>query len=243
MSATGNLPKVVRMLRPAAGTAVAEVVLFPHAGAFPGTYHQLAARLPSTVSVRIVTPRVPDAELGVIADALNECSGAPRLFAGHSLGALLAWQVTAALDGAALPELLVLSAALPPEETQDRLRQAADLDEQALVRHLHDTGALKGAATDNDMLRDYYVKAYRGDIRLALSRFALPASPIDVPVLTLCGMSDPVASCADVRRWEQHTSAPVEHACLPGEHDYFYSSPQVATVLSQALTGLRRAAS
>ncbi|MEO6503459.1 MAG: alpha/beta fold hydrolase [Jatrophihabitantaceae bacterium] len=240
------------MLRPAAGIPVAEIVLFPHAGAYPGTYHQLAAWLPGTVSVRVVTPRATCAGVAEIAEALGAHSEAladvrpqarprlPRLFAGHSLGGLLAWQVTAALDGAALPDILVLSAALPPEVTRDRLRRSSLLDDLGLLRHLRDTGSLDGAAADNDKLRDYYLKAYREDVRLALDRFPLSASPVGVPVLTMCGTADPVASCAEVRRWEQHTTGPVEHVCVPGGHDYFYTAPQVATVLSQALAGARR---
>lgn len=244
---TGTGPRgVLRTLRPATGPAVAEIVFFPHAGAYAGTYHPLAARLPSTVSVRVVTPRAQGAGVAEIAEVLAERSGAdsgaPRMFAGHSLGGLLAWQVTAALDGAALPDILVLSAALPPDVLQDRLRRSALLDEPGLLRHLRDTGALDGAATDNDRLRDYYVKAYREDVRLALDRFPLSASVIDVPVLTMCGTADSVASCAEVRRWEQHATGPVEHAHLPGGHDYFYTAPQVATLLSQAVAGARRPA-
>lgn len=245
MTAAGR-PSVLRTLRTAVGPAVAEIVFFPHAGAYPGTYHALAGRLPSTVSVRVVTPRAPGAGVAEIADVLSEhseaSSGVARMFAGHSLGGLLAWQVTAALDGAALPDILVQSAALPPEVTQDRLRRSSLLDDPGLLAHLRETGALDGAATDNDKLRDYYVKAYREDVRLALDRFRLPAAPIGVPVLTMCGTADPVASCAEVRRWEQHTTGPAEHVHVPGAHDYFYTAPQVATLLSQALADARRAA-
>lgn len=244
MTAAGR-SGVLRTLRPATGPAVAEIVLFPHAGAYPGTYYGLAGRLPSTVSVRIVTPRAPGAGVAEIAGALAGTasdSPGPRMFAGHSLGGLLAWQVTAALDGAALPDLLVLSAALPPDVTQDRLRRSSLLDDPGLLLHLRDTGALDGAATDNDKLRDYYVNAYREDVRLALDRFPLPAHPIGVPVLTMCGTADPVASCEEVRRWEQHTTAPVEHVHVPGTHDYFYTAPQVATLLSRALADVRRRA-
>jgi surfactin synthase thioesterase subunit len=211
-------------------------VLFPHAGAYPGTYSALAGRLPSTVDVRIVTPRASGAGVARIVEALAEHSGVPRMFAGHSLGGLLAWQVVAALDGAALPDLLVLSATLPPELSLERLRRSSQLDEPGLLRHLHDTGALDGTAIDA-RLRDYYVKAYRQDVRLALDRFPLPAGPIAVPVLTMCATADRVVSCEEVGRWERHTTGPVEHLHVPGAHDYFYTEPQVATLLSRALTG------
>ncbi len=238
---SGTRPDVLRVLRPAAGVAVAEVVIFPHAGAYAGTYHSLAARLPSTVGVRVVTARAAGAQPAEIAGALAEHSGLPRMFAGHSLGGLLAWHVTAALTGAALPEVLVLSAALPPDATRERLRRVAGLDGAQLERHLRDTGALDGAATGDGRLREYYVKAYRDDVRLALGWLPAGQPRLGVPLLTLCGTDDLVTSCAEVRHWEQHTAGPVEHACVPGAHDFFYTSPQVTTVLSRALAGARRA--
>ncbi|WP_212735632.1 thioesterase II family protein, partial [Herbidospora galbida] len=112
----------------ASPSATAELVCFPHAGGAAAYWYPLSALLaPGVETLAVQYPgrqdrhrEPPVTDLHALADRLAEVLGEPaarpRVFLGHSMGASLAYEVAARLEGreGAAPVRLILSGRRAP---------------------------------------------------------------------------------------------------------------------------------
>lgn len=161
-------------------------------------------------------------------------AGVPYAVLGHSLGALLAHRLTAALSQAP-PSLLVVSCC-PPPHLADRLGAGAEELLGAAAQELRATSGRAGA--------DRTWAAGRSDLELGreLTGGAGPQGggprPVDVPVLALYGADDPLFPGAAVRGWERWTRAGFTAREVPGGHFCFREDAAAyVTTVREALRG------
>lgn len=230
---------VTRVRRP---DAVADLYCFAHAGGSPGEYVRFGDELTDVQvhgvqlpgrGARRAEPAVTDmAELveGVL-DAFEP--ERPFAFLGHSLGGLVAFEVTRALRarGRALPSHLFLSSSPPPPLTRGRTPVHTLPDEQLLAEIERRWGRLPEQVHADATLRAMALEVFRADIRLFETYPYEEQPPLSLPVHVFAG--DQERDTLLVENWSAHTTGPFSATHLPGGHFYFRDPAQRGRLLSR----------
>ncbi|MGW7383057.1 thioesterase II family protein [Streptomyces sp. NPDC054794] len=226
--------------------AGAELICFPHAGGSAVAHRPLAAVLAGRVAVtgvqypgrqdRIAEPVVTD--LHALADAVAQQlaaadAGIPRVFFGHSMGAIVAYE-TALRLGDAGPVHLIAAGRPAPSRIRDT--HAHLLSDDALLEQVVELGGTEVELLDHPELRELVLPVIRGDYRASETYRQREGQGLGCPVTVLVGDADPLTPLADARAWAPHTMGPCRVRVLPGDH-FFVSGHwgTVADVARQAL--------
>ncbi|MBG0856964.1 thioesterase [Streptomyces spinoverrucosus] len=224
-----------------------QLICFPHAGGAASAYLPLARALGPTLDVLAAQypgrqdrrRERPVEDLTRLADALTEqvrrtATGPYALF-GHSMGAVLAYEVARRLADhrSAGPVALILSgrgAPGPVPHPHDRL--ATDEEILRAVRRL---GSSAGAVLDDPELRELAMPALRADYAALGSYVWTPGPQLTVPVTVLVGDSDPVVDVAQAEAWSHFTTASTRTLVFAGGHFFLDQHlPQVAEAVVSA---------
>lgn len=221
--------------------APVRLVCFPHAGGSASFYLPLARHFGDRVEVRAVQypgrldryrePAITDLGLLAdrVADALTDTVEGPFAFFGHSMGAILAFEVTRRLErrGALLPEVLFASGRRAPSVVREgNVHRCDDAGVIAEIRRLGGTDA--GLLTDPEMI-DMIMPALRADYTAIESyRCDPPQATVGAPIEVLIGDADPRVAVEDAKSWALHTSATCAIRVFSGGH--FYLAEQASEV-------------
>jgi surfactin synthase thioesterase subunit len=227
--------------RPGRGTSL-RLFCFHHAGGGASVFGDWQRVLGPSVTVlpvqlpgrerRIREPRFTDlvALTPELAGHLDPYLGEPYVFYGHSMGALVAWDLIAfrAAAGRRLPEALLVGACTPPH-LRPVSSTTRNLSQEGLVQWLLDAGGM------SPMVLKYpeWVRAatalLRDDLDLCDSHrhadHADPA-PLPFPIHAFAGRSDPLIGADIVAGWARHTQRPSDLYAVPGGHLFIRDSPE-----------------
>ncbi|MFH8387747.1 thioesterase II family protein [Kitasatospora sp. NPDC018058] len=233
----------IRRYHPSSASEV-RVVCFPHAGGSASSYYWLSAALPSTVEMlgiqypgrqdRRFEPPVEDAEalVGLVLDELRAWSDRPLVLFGHSMGALLAFEVARRLE--ALPGreplgLVVSGRAAPAARRGDR---SLPMTDDAILAELRTLSGTDPSVLDDAELRELVVSVMRTDYRVVSGYTYRPGPALRCPVAVLTGEDDPRVTEEEAAAWQVHTSGEFSLRSFPGGHFYFGDRPrEVAAAL------------
>ncbi|CAL9375433.1 Thioesterase PikA5 [Streptomyces sp. enrichment culture] len=224
------------------------LVCFPHAGGSASYFRPLAIALsPRVETVAVQYPgrqeRRAEAPLESVEQLADEAFGAlratlsgPFAFFGHSLGALVAFEVARRFEaaGGERPRWLFASAGCAPSVLR---RPTAHLADDATLRaELSALGAADRGALSAAEIRALPLPAIRADYRAVERYRADPGARIGVPVTALVGTEDPIVSPDDAAAWTRHTTAAGAVRVFDGGH--FYLDHQVHGVAGTVLEAL-----
>lgn len=159
----------------------------------------------------------------------------PFTLFGHSLGALLSYEVALALRAAGCPEpdrLYVSGFPAPHLPRQsDGITALADRELVGEVGRRH--GGLPPQVLTDENLLTVTARALRADYR-ALENYEWTArGRLDCAVNVLGGREDSIPETS-LRAWQEHAAAPISLRLLPGGHYYFR---QQRSILLRILAG------
>ncbi|KVL62023.1 type I polyketide synthase [Burkholderia ubonensis] len=219
----------------------ARIVTFPFAGGSDASYADIARELGdafafTTLSLpgRGATQHIPfyDDWPSLVDDLATEIArlddGSPLFLFGHSLGALLAYEVARELEqrGGAQPAGVFLSGHPAPsrERATDAWRQQTHaLPDAGFVEAVRRWGFFPDAVLDDPDVARYVLPPLRADLRLAETYRHAHGSALRAPCAIYGGAADPSTTVDDLRAWRAHVSP--HHACpvesFDGNHFYF----------------------
>ncbi|MCF6521791.1 thioesterase [Streptomyces sp. JJ36] len=223
---------------PAGPYDVLPLISFPYAGGTPSAFHDWPQHLGERVRVvpvllpgrglrlreepyTVLEPLARDVARALLDHGLTTGGYA---FFGHSMGALLAYEVACELRRRGEPEPLHLfvSGSRAPHLYGDRADHALDDDElRAVVRDLG------GLGPDENVGRAYLdrrLPALRADLRACELYRWQPRTPLTTPVTAVSATDDPVATEVQVDAWKITTAGPFARLHLPGNH-FFLNGP------------------
>ncbi|MEV8505704.1 alpha/beta fold hydrolase [Actinoplanes sp. NPDC051475] len=215
-----------------ASDATMSLVCLPHAGGSASFYFPVSRALAPAIDVVAVQypgrqdrrhePNIDSlTELADrIVDALSPSDGRPFALFGHSMGAVLAYEVALRLTAAGLPapsRLFLSGRRAPSRHRDDRVHLMSDRDILAQIRRLNGTEA---AALDDPDIRDMILPVMRSDYRAVETYRHDSSRVLACPVTVLTGDRDPLVTIEEARAWEEHTSGTTELVVLPGGHFY-----------------------
>ncbi|MET9853365.1 alpha/beta fold hydrolase [Streptomyces sp. NPDC006450] len=237
----------IRRFRPARPGAP-RLLCLPHAGGSAGFYLPFAQELAPEVNVLAVQyPGRQDRRAEPASLSLTELAEAlfrlldpedqtPLTLFGHSMGAVVSFELARLLEAAGRPPAHLVASArrgphLPPGPSFHHLGDAALLAE---VSRLNGTDV--PPLEDEDILR-MALPALRADFRAVESHVHTPGPPLTCPVTAMTGTTDPRVPLRDARTWSTTTRGPFTLSLHPGGH--FYLVPrhsEVTTELRSLLT-------
>ncbi|MGG8409551.1 thioesterase II family protein [Streptomyces sp. 12297] len=238
----------LRRLTPAAPQQPVRLVCFPHAGGSAGWFRPLARALPPGIDVLAVqypgrqdrrreplitsVPRLADAAFTALRRELD----APFAFFGHSLGAVVAFEVARRFEQLtpAGPTRLFASARRAPSVVRDETVHLRD--DEGLVAEMVRLGGTERAVLDDPELRQLVLPVVRADYRAVETYRATPGARLTCPVSVLVGDADPVTPVADAVPWKAHSTRGTDLHVFPGGH--FYLERHTADVASTVAAAL-----
>jgi surfactin synthase thioesterase subunit len=147
-------------------------------------------------------------------------------FFGHSMGALLAFEIARKLQPRGWsPEVLFLSGEPAPHLPAVWTKPEHELDDDTLVRELVARGVLPDAV-DRELLSES-LPVLRADLRICASYRFSKGPRLHCPIAAFCGASDPLASKEQVSAWAAHTRGDFSIRTLPGGHHFIRSARRI----------------
>lgn len=211
--------------------AKVRLVCFPYAGGGPGAFRGWPDLTLPTVEVWAAQPPGREARLGEpphrslapvvegLLAAFTPLLDRPYALFGHSMGALLAFELARGLRaaGAPLPICLFVSGAGAPHLP---LRREAihDKDEAGFAEGLRRMNGVPAGVMDDPALWGLFAPTLRADMTLCETYTMAPGEPLDCPVSALGGLEDPDVLREDLDAWREHTRGPFQVRMLPGDH-------------------------
>jgi medium-chain acyl-[acyl-carrier-protein] hydrolase len=220
----------------------------PYAGGSASVFRSWAERLPPDVELcpvqlpgresRLSEPRYE--RIAPLTRALAHALGGeldrPVALFGHSLGALLAYELARRFQSmGATPALLCVSGHRAPH-LPSRHPAVHDLPDVEFEDELRRLDGTPEPVLANPELRELMLPLLRSDFALAETYEHEPGDILDCPIVAFGGEGDPVVDEEELVGWAACTRGPFRHRMLPGRHFFLNSaSDQLVGELAKEL--------
>jgi surfactin synthase thioesterase subunit len=206
------------------------LVCLPHAGGTATSFARWSTLFPPTVELLAVQypgrqerhhePHVEDIMRMAppIADELAAGDDLPIALFGHSMGAVVAFEVARRLEaGGVRPVWLFPSGRPAPGPHHGDIGHR---DDESLLAEMREFNATDERLLGDEEIRALILRTMRSDFKAMDTYRYEPGAPLSCPVTALTGDADTRVSHADAAAWERHTTGAFEVRTFPGGHFY-----------------------
>ncbi|MBP2333560.1 thioesterase II family protein [Corynebacterium freneyi] len=227
------------------------LILCPHAGAGASSQRELSDLCAPWCTPSVVQypgrqdriGRTPARSITDIADAVaRELAAQPAadtrelVIFGHSMGALVAFELARSCGREGLPVAhLVVSAAVPPHAVAAEPRHP--VTDRGIIDRLVGLAGTDDAILADPDLVSLAIGALRADYAMTDSYGCGKDAAVSCPISVLGGDSDPIVPFTRLWGWRAHTTADCSVSLFRGGHFYLSTQlPAVAEFLGRACT-------
>ena len=220
---------------------------FPHAGAGALIYRSWQDSLPADIEVcpiqlpgrgtrlmeRPFTQLTPLVE--ALAQALAPLLDMPFAFFGHSLGALVSFELARRIrrQYGRHPVRLLVSAARAPQIPQ-RESPIHALPEKEFLAELRRLNGTPSELLDHDELMEIMLPLLQADFAVYETYSYSNEPPLNCPISAFGGLQDQRVNDRDLQAWRAQTDGAFSLRMLPGDH-FFLREPLLLRVLTNEL--------
>ncbi|HKR64418.1 MAG TPA: alpha/beta fold hydrolase [Thermoanaerobaculia bacterium] len=208
---------------------------FPHAGASATAFHSWSRLLPADMELRALQlpgrtyrfsePNIVD--MGELLDRAHEAIAPfldrPFLFFGHSMGALIAFELARRVRSAPLEHLVVSGRRAPQLPTG--VPPLHQLDDATFRNELERIFGMPRALLDDPALMAPAMPALRADFAAMEGWSYAPAAPLDVRMTALGGREDLGLRPGDIEAWQEQTTGRFASRWFDGAHFFLNQRP------------------
>ncbi|MFF5448529.1 thioesterase II family protein [Streptomyces sp. NPDC012888] len=244
--AAGGESDWFRAFSPSPGAAV-RLLCLPHAGGSAGYWFPAAKALAPGIEVLAVQypgrhdrrqdPLVPEVSVlaDLIADELAAYADRPLAVLGHSMGAVVGFEVVQRLEarGRAAVELFVSGRRAPSAVRGDQWHQVGEAE---LIAEIKSLGGAGSELLDDPEIRAMMLPVIRNDYRAVETHVYRPGARVSCPVTVLTGDADPKVTVDEAMAWQDHTTGAFRAEVFPGGH--FYLADHLDAVLATVTAAL-----
>lgn len=162
-----------------------------------------------------------------IAVAIAAEDTVPLLF-GHSMGAILAFEVARRLESLGRPAAHLFVSGRPAPLLSRPVAVVSDLPHEQMVQVLRDYGAADEEILQHEELLGLLMPVIRADFAMIESYQYRPGPPLPCPVTSWCGSHDPEIHPEEMQGWACETTAGWRLFVRPGGH--FFLSDHVEEI-------------
>ncbi len=229
----------------------------PYAGGNASIFHDWAAHLPETVDLcPIQLPgrgaRINETSFRHLANLITAIVkeikpylGIPFVFFGHSLGALIAFEIShkLRLEHLPVPAHLVVSGCAAPNQEIKR-RSLSSLPKLTLIEELARLNGTPKELLRNDEIMELMLPSLRADFSLYESYCYQRRSLLECPVTAFGGIRDQEVNLQQLDSWRNETRSRFLLYRLPGNHFFLHGKEAdlIALMLQQLNSIIYKAA-
>ncbi|MEO6087650.1 MAG: alpha/beta fold hydrolase [Umezawaea sp.] len=203
------------------------LVCLPFAGAGASAFGHWQALAGDEVDVRPV--RLPGRERRIdeepyrdvrtaVEGLLPDVTGSRVALFGHSLGAVLAYELAVALQDTT--EVLALFASGSPRPGDPRADRATGLPDDEFLARVAGFAGVTHEALDDPEMREMVLPTLRADVEMHENYLPSTESGLAVPVVAVRGEDDDLVTYEQAESWSKVAAGRFEHVELPGGHMY-----------------------
>ncbi len=237
LSAARAQPWIVTC-REAAGP---RLVCIPYAGGGPSVFRGWPQHLPEDIELCAVhlpgrEARMGEAPIrdltrlvGDLAEVIEPCLDRPLAFFGHSIGALIAFELAREIRrryGATPVHLFVSGCPAPHLPDPDPLH---DLPEDDFLERMRRFNGTPREVLEHPEMMQLMLPALRADFSLRDTYAHAAEHPLSCPISALGGMRDDCVGTEQMDPWREHTSGTFQLWLFQGDH-FFLRTAQAAVV-------------
>ncbi|MEM7125044.1 MAG: alpha/beta fold hydrolase [Chloroflexota bacterium] len=217
---------------------------FPYAGGAAPIFRTWDQHLPASINVCPVhlpgrATRIrekPFTNLENLVQAflpsLQPCLDKPFAIFGHSMGSLIAYEVTKQLhqQGNLMPTYLLVSGRRAPYLPDPEMQLHTLPNDELFLKELrHRYDNVPDAIFDDAELRALFLPLLRADFTLVETYQSSKEALLPCPIIAFGGQSDSRASQAELMAWKELTQSDFDVHLFPGGH--FYLNEQAPSLL------------
>jgi medium-chain acyl-[acyl-carrier-protein] hydrolase len=232
-------------------SAVDQLFVLPHAGGAASYYRQWSEWLPNTIE--LLPLDLPGHGLrrreglitewpGLAADLASQVRAriaGTYVLAGHSLGALLAYEVARIMQAQGAPPSLLLVTGRNGPTAGLSHRPIHQLPDAEFLDALERLGGTPGTVLQQPQIMQMYLPLLRADLRLAETYTREPGPVLSLPVAVFGGRQDRLIDERGLVAWSRETTGTFELTLVAGGH-FFHQHPGFATAVRSCLDRLGR---
>lgn len=229
------------------GETSLRLICFSHAGAGASVYSRWAEKLPQGVEVCAV--RYPGREsrlreppcdrmhalIDVLSQELLPWLDLPFAFFGHSMGALVAFELSRSLRRRHQrgPVRLFVSGRVAPHLVPSR-EPICHLPDADFLERVRRMGGTPDEAFAQPELLELILPILKADLTVCETYICETEPPLDCPVTALGGTEDPQVSSTDLIAWQDQTSREFSSHLIEGDHFFVRSRYEDVTRIVSA---------
>jgi surfactin synthase thioesterase subunit len=214
---------------------------FAHAGGRAQAFFEWQEALAGVTALVGVTPPERtgiDTVCDQAAELIATQNAEPFLLFGHSLGALIAFEVARRLGDR--PAHLIASGCVAPSlHPTPRMVEVAGLDGQGLTDALAVYGGIRPEILADPELQEFILPDVRADFKMVAEYQYRSTAALSCGVSLINGVDDPLVRPDDLAGWTSECVEEPEAHWSEGGHFYFEGHPEAVTeVIRRAVEGL-----
>ena len=224
----------------AAPGATLRLFCFPYAGGGARIYRNWPRLLAPSVEVCAANlpgregrlKERPFTQMDPLIEALAENLGPffdrPFAFFGHSMGAMISFELARRLrrTGGPMPVHLFVSGRRAPQ-LPDPEPPTYDLPRDEFIDSLRRLNGTPHEVLQNDELLQLVIPLLRADFELVQTYDYREEVPLDCPITAFAGLDDVEVSRDEVRGWERQTTKGFSHLTVPGDHFFIHADQPI----------------
>jgi medium-chain acyl-[acyl-carrier-protein] hydrolase len=175
----------------------------------------------------------------VLADEMISVLPTAFAFFGHSMGALISFELARELRRRGQPGPLALFVSgRPAPQIPDPDPPTFNLPEQEFVAELRRLNGTPKEFLANPELLEVFLPTIRADFELVETHSYEPEEPLACPIYAYGGLLDTSVPAADLKAWKEQTSGAFKVRMFPGDHFYLHSSQDLVHAVKRDLLDL-----
>ncbi|MBW5486528.1 alpha/beta fold hydrolase [Streptomyces bambusae] len=151
--------------------------------------------------------------------------GRPTALFGHSLGAVLAFELARRLERDPAVELTHLYVSGSPGPWTGRAQHATGLDDDAFLARVQEFAGYEHDALADPDMRELLLPILRADVEMHESYRPDSDEPLRTPITSLRATGDALVTRAEAEEWQQATTGAFRLVEPAGGHMYLTESP------------------
>ena len=241
------------VVRPCPRPEAARVLFcFSHAGGGASVFSKWSLELPAAIELGAL--QLPGREdrlsekpiqalhqlvLQLVEPVSRVANGRPFALFGHSMGALVAYELARMMSEPAPSHLFVSGRNGPDYAPRSAgCTSLHVLPDQELLVELRRMGGTPDEVLNNQELTEILLPVFRADMAVIETYFHQPGKPLSCPLYALGGSEDWLTNRAGLEAWRSHTDAEFQCRIFSGDHFYYLRQRHLLIkMIARAMTG------